>query len=63
MLKKVIYTAPMDTNKRIGILSTKPDIDMDIIRNSIKSALITKEEGFRPDDKDNQNWEFRLLKE
>ncbi|MFO7815578.1 MAG: hypothetical protein R6V14_07620 [Halanaerobiales bacterium] len=62
-VKTIMYSAPVDTNKRIGILSTNKDIDIDTIRKSIKSALIIKEEGLEPDDKGNQNWEFRLLKE
>lgn len=62
-VKKVIYSAPIKTHKRIGILSTKKDIKMDTIRKSIKSALVIKEEGLDPDDKNNKAWKFQLLKE
>ena len=62
-IKKVVYSAPIKTNKRIGILSSKKDIKMDTIKNSIKSALIIKEKDLKPEDKDNKKWEIHLLKE
>jgi len=62
-IKKVVYSAPIKTNKRIGILSTKKDIKMNTIKKSIKSALVIKEKGLKPEDKDNKKWNFHLLKE
>lgn len=62
-IKKVVYSAPIKTNKRIGILSTKEDIKMDTIKKSIKSALVIKEKGLKPEDKVNKKWNFHLLKE
>lgn len=62
-VKKVMYSAPIDTNKRIGILSTHEDIDMNTIRKSIKSALVIKEKGLVPDDKEHPGWKFHLLKD
>lgn len=41
-VKTVLYSAPIETNKRIGIFSASEDLDIDTIKESIKEALLSE---------------------
>ncbi len=41
-VKPVLYSAPVETNKRIGIFSTSENLGMDTIKDSIVGALLSE---------------------
>lgn len=41
-VKTVIYSAPVETNTRIGIFSTSEDLDIDTIKESVVAALLSE---------------------